>query len=1093
MKRTFFLLASILVSTVLMAAPVSKDEAFQKAMQFVSKRQAPGKQLRLAPRRPLVVDEMTADISQRGEESSAYYVFNVGDDEGFVIASGDSRTSPILGYCDHGSFDAERLPVNMKAWLEDCARQIELVNASGAEDMNASGVAKAPSVRRAMGPLLTTQWDQDYPYNNLCPNKMATGCVATAMAQMMYYHAQLPGRPAATINNIPSYTTLTYGITVAGAPAGTVIEWDKMLPKYPSKPKDDPDYEASEAAVANLFRIVGASVSMDYISSNNSGASTSVVPWALKHYFGYDSGTRLVKRSSYQLSQWNELVYNELDEGRPVLISGNSSSTSGHAFMVDGFDGEELFHINWGWDGFCDGYFLLSVANPGNHSGIGAGNSDNGYTIDQEAIIGAQPDTGEGNDEGLQMTFYNLRIDGNKILYDAFNQNPTTEKMDFGLGYIDNDGNITPINLSIKRAELPTTYGLVDLRCTITPGTMAEGKYKIVTISKANASDKWLTRMNPDFNYIEAAFTSSSVTLTMYPLKSLELVGLKFADTAVKGFSQDVLATVKNNGEEFYGTLYLFAQSLEQNPSIPDVPTESMEQSVGATILPGATTTLSMSFKPKMQGNYHVWITTDSKGTEVVGTGVLNVVNESLANVSDSVIYLDNVDVSVRNVDSTGKLIVGTQAEVVATMTNPTDVDYEGFVKLILPKVGESIQVTSTEMSIKKRVPAHSTVEFTEFLEAESGSQYCPMAIWEYRGNLCAKQASYYFYYGVAPSATAYMADGTRVTVVASKHYDVPEDAVAVNLIGNSTTTSVTPNSNPNCLYYLSEGAETPAGLTTNVVVGSRAELVTISDEGTGLYPIKNFVADSITYTCTFSEGVGVDKAVWTTICLPFNVDTCLVGSPMKQTGWKSAIDDDTQNFWLMKFLGDEYGKLYFAHSEEFLANTPYLLAVPGKGLKDHDNMVGVPVVFTGHDAPIFTDAKAVMASSRYKFVGTDKVTDSGSRGYGLQSDGEYCVRDNFSVSPFQAYFAALRNVSLIERVPLVIEADLTVEADGIVEPLNGDVNNDGKVDVADIASILSAMAGTASEEIEAAADVNNDGRVDVADISSVLTRMAEL
>ncbi len=375
----WFLLCSGVSHNCALANPISREQALQNARDFFA---AKGKVLpeRSFRHAPVKNGVLTVEAN--------YFVFNVGDDQGFVIAAGDDCVPAILGYADRGTFVGDSLPVNVKAWLDGYSDAIGRLQASGQQ-----APRRAPT-HAAIPVLLTCQWDQDYPYNIYCPQffdtgeTCVTGCVATAMAQIMYYHRVRSVRSVQAA--IPGYTCYTnwenHGqMTIAGVPKDAPIDWDEMTDTYNNSSTD-----ASRRAVANLMKYCGVSVEMDYGpgSISGSGAASSQAVRALKQYFGYDAGASYVWRSDYTDDAWDELIYNELANGRPVHYSGRSSS-GGHAFVCDGYDGDGYYHINWGWGSYCDGNFLLTDLTP---EGQGTGGSEGGYNSNQGAAIGVMPD-----------------------------------------------------------------------------------------------------------------------------------------------------------------------------------------------------------------------------------------------------------------------------------------------------------------------------------------------------------------------------------------------------------------------------------------------------------------------------------------------------------------------------------------------------------------------------------------------------------------------------------------------------------------------------------------------------------------------------
>ena len=277
------------------------------------------------------------------------YVFN--SDNGFVVISADDALPAVLAYSYGTPYDASKAPEAMKAMLSAYHHAVTSACVTRAD---------VPTHEK-ISPLIKTQWDQLTPYNNMCPNKYPTGCLATAVAQVMYYHKY----PA------------TY-------------DWDVMKTSYVST-----DTGEAADAVAKLMAEVGEKVFMKY---EKDGSFTSIknVSEALRYDYGYSELTELVERDCYTSKSWDELLYNELASSRPVLFSGQSmtpTGENGHTFIIDGYeamDGVGYFHVNWGWGGYSDDYFLISVLNPKyQYTGGGAGSS--GYSFGQQAVIGIQP------------------------------------------------------------------------------------------------------------------------------------------------------------------------------------------------------------------------------------------------------------------------------------------------------------------------------------------------------------------------------------------------------------------------------------------------------------------------------------------------------------------------------------------------------------------------------------------------------------------------------------------------------------------------------------------------------------------------------
>lgn len=394
------MLALVLV-TMAKAESITQEQALEQALGFLQQREASGSRMRRAPGVPLQLSPT--------RQIAGLYVFNVADDGGFVIVSNDDRALPILGFSDSGSIDPDNMPENMRAWLKGYADEIAW---AVKHDITAPAAARGQQrvgshSTNAIEPLIQTTWNQDSPYNAYCPEGCVTGCVATAMAQVMKYH-QWP--TAATT----SFQTQSLGGTQTQTIQSTTFNWANMKNDYSNGYTSD-----EREAVANLMFYCGLSVNMNYGST--SYAHLCDIPDALKNYFGYNKSTKHVTRSFYSEGNWTDLIYYELSLNRPVLYGGQSSG-GGHAFVCDGYKYEnntDLFHINWGWGGGSDGYFTLSALNP-HDQGIGGSSSTDGFHFGQEAVIGIQPSTSNGEMSGItpntvDLTFNSIYVEKSTI------------------------------------------------------------------------------------------------------------------------------------------------------------------------------------------------------------------------------------------------------------------------------------------------------------------------------------------------------------------------------------------------------------------------------------------------------------------------------------------------------------------------------------------------------------------------------------------------------------------------------------------------------------------------------------------------------
>ena len=353
------LLFALLLGWVLTlsAQQVTQEAALKKAEQFLGKAS-------LSRRAPHKAPQLT--LANNRDE---FYAFNDKANGGYVIVSGEERMPDVLAYSYDSRFDADNIPCNMKAWLEGYAEQVKYLRTHPE-----ASARRTTTERENVGPLLTCRYNQwPSPYNDKCPEvdgkRCPTGCVATAMAQIMYYWQW----PKQTTDVIPGYTTSTHKIDMPAIIANTTIDWDNMLGAYYT----DKYTEEQADAISTLMLLCGTSVGMNY-TPTGSGASVYNAAKAFRKYFGYDDLIEVVSRSAYSTEDWEQLVYDELKSKRPVLYDGFPTDGSGHAFVLDGYQ-DSFFHVNWGWGG-ADAYVLMTDAE-----------GWEGYTEYQDAVVGIQP------------------------------------------------------------------------------------------------------------------------------------------------------------------------------------------------------------------------------------------------------------------------------------------------------------------------------------------------------------------------------------------------------------------------------------------------------------------------------------------------------------------------------------------------------------------------------------------------------------------------------------------------------------------------------------------------------------------------------
>ena len=525
--------------------------------------------------------------SSSSETATSYYVFDNGSDKGFTIVSGDDELPEIVGYSAHGNSENLMKTEGCAAFLKAYQKFVAAFTQGDAKArkilaeqraLKADGRYQQPKIEPLLGDIA---WNQDPPYNNMCPEYedselSATGCVATAMAQVMMYY-KYPKELKATIR---AYTTATNKLKVNAISEGEKYDWDNMLPTY-----TEGEYNTTQAnAVAKLMFHCGAAVQMDY--GDSSGALLR--PEDMSTYFGYDADLlQEVYRSVYTLAEWKKILDRELKAKRPIIYGGVASNENGHLFVCDGSDGEGLYHINWGWSGDSDGYFDITLLDP-DVRGTGAGTSADGYNRDCSVIIGIAPDNGS-EDEPL-VKEHSLYADAyedhrkctitngeRKNASEQFSltvtpvfSNPTHNKFEglVALGIRNEDGSYTPITQIEKVAmeamdpdgEYKIYYPNFNLNYAFPVGTTV--LYEIYSTDNGNNWDvcAYVENVVP----FELEATSTSLTLNgnklSAELKSNEAIQLEMDN------SFDI--TIRNDSQrEYLGLINVYTSETSTKPT----------------------------------------------------------------------------------------------------------------------------------------------------------------------------------------------------------------------------------------------------------------------------------------------------------------------------------------------------------------------------------------------------------------------------------------------------------------------------------------------------------------------------------------------
>lgn len=1051
MKKFYIAMMAMLLSGSAIAAPVDATSAKEKAAAFLKKQAQHSTNSRRAAalRNP--------QLTEAQAFGNALHVFNVGQDNGFVIVSGDDRTEEILGYVDGGNFDYNNMPENMRGWLQMYAERINSLGNSQALQ------APRRSAYTNIEPLVETNWDQRNDYNdflffdapemleeaNADPDDVYTGCAATSMAQALYQAAQQYKKkhgewPSISTTVIPSYTVSSSGKINNGkamkALDPIVFDWAHMLPNYARKYASPTDQEI--AAVAMLMAYCGRAMHMEY-GTSSSDAAFVYMPFRMTAYFGIQDHVKNMDRSYYTSQQWEDLLYNELQNGRAVPytgVSGPTTSDAGHAFILDGYK-DGLWHINWGWgmaeainDAHYNGYFSLSVMQP-DKSGtahVSGGALDSEYKYLQQATIGVSFDPVEGvantcythigSDRGYstyttEVTYLNYNVQGGVYTLDGAwaidngNGNYTILKKDyenrlFNRRTTDDYGEYGDLVAYKQRINQLPVEGVDD------------GTYTVLHVSSLPGENNWVADDGTELMNFTITVANNKITnVVCHPVapttSSLSVTAIEYIGDMNANEENTVRVTVNNAGDDFFGNLALYYNTTT-------TPSSNKRYVQLATLKPGETTHDFVVKLPK--GEYNLWFYAWAAGG-YAGT------------------YFD----------SGRKMLIGYGAD--ANKVQVGNLKFEGQtgtaleVKSVNGVLSEelkgSFDITNTSghtfnntYYVCVEYAATKYAEVSVPVSVEDGTTTIPFSLGVVSGLASGTTYKVRLYYKdgttevnvgdsknltLQPYFHYWYADGTmKEAKVPTSWYspnnlsdDVKNNAFAVDLrnISNSYIEDI---DNPNCVFYMTDSQKPTSSYNyyygKNNIIDGVAEKITLSSNH-GFFAPEPFTAEEISFTKTFENGIVKDGApYWYTIVLPFEVNSVKQGT--KNLKWFKKASDKRCHFWLMELTDVAADALTFDYAQKFEANTPYIIQVPSTGWGESWNLAGKELTFRGLNVTVPATAFAADAV----FVGTYALLTTS----GLFLDAtknKFLFSENGTVAAYNAYINAANNANSLRIV----------------------------------------------------------------------------
>ena len=643
-------------------------------------------------------------------DNASFYVFN--SKVGFVMISGDDSTPAVLGYGAGAAFDFQKAPESLQyllgRWQQDH---------SGSQ-LQTRGNTRAESIptHSKIATLIQTRWDQNEPYNKYCPanskgdGNCPTGCVATAMAQIMYYH-QWPS---------------TY-------------DWNKMKKTY-----SDSDTGSAADAVAKLMKDCGDAVFMDY-DDDGSAAMTIMPSEALRYDFGYAETTDFVQRENYTAKQWDALMYQELKSKRPVIIGAQAASEDGeggHEFILDGYEakgGLGYYHVNWGWSGGGDEYYLLALLNPYSQ-GTGGNAGSSGFNYDVTAIIGIQP----GNKQltKVQRLYMpTIYIDGGtktfnrastsvdfpafKVASDLFNIVPPEKKRSYDVAFAlyKNGERKKILSDCTSEFDFSTYKGLKITSASLSIGKdLSDGTYEIRALCREAGQSDWTGVLCGYDKYIELTIKGKNMVAIehgpyQYDDADFTINSVKVGDVRQQG--KPMTITVNVTDKNLLNNTPIFLWGIE-----PGTTDYVLLTGCGTNLDAGDTGDVVMEYTPDYVGTYQMAISSSASECVKLKTFTVDVAEMSQADVVLS------VDIKANNAKKQSKgtyEVSGTTLSGEIKVTNGGTEPYQDYLAIwLLQQQGSSTQFSSVDYvtpMISVGVGKSTTVPF-EFSDLTADTYY---------------------------------------------------------------------------------------------------------------------------------------------------------------------------------------------------------------------------------------------------------------------------------------------------------------------------------------------------------------------------------
>ncbi len=1007
-KATILALALIMPVVAALASPVDKEAAKATATAFLQQKVASASGRHNAPKQLNLVSAQ--------EENAPYYVFNNTNGQGFAIVSGeDTANQPILGYSTEGSLTEENMPEALRAILSDYAKVVEFAQQNGLS------MKRAPrKVTRAnVAPIIEFNWDQGLPYCNMTPEanndkgRCSLGCMAVTVAMIVAHYEYPTGLPGHSNGNYRSdYYEYNY--------SSFRSSYDKSDTNLGEMPQ-------FMYHVANLLNT-------NYNADGSSATESQFIP-TMTQYLGYNANMKSIMRDAYSAEQWEEIIYNELAAGRPVNFLGSHPDLGGHSYICDGYQSSDgFYHMNWGWNGTCNGYFEMSVLNPfvsyfGNWGAMGYTVPPGGFNEGLKAIIGIQPELIEGSSIQL-LTTDDIINDGNGVRVTLFNWNADRYRGSMSLAILNEDNSFTMIESAPVRSINLTYHESSYQNFDIASFGLADGIYKLVPISKTNEEgSEWNLCEGYNQKYIEVRVGGGRTSFVTHPVTDVVAEALTFNYNANTGNVQgtgtkymELLLKLQNYGDDVYGFLTIEGTRDGETTKLYGTKIDigmkaGQTLSLSVFLDNGGTSStdynhvyeVTVKYKQKDIGTFTI------RPWEYPGTTQISYTGADFENYeptsSRGFLYSTTLkgNVNIKNTKGNNYLV-----PIKITLKEYENYTYTEVFSQTVVDYLNAYETKGYPIEIKGLQAGKTYYMDADLIKMQrSGGTYSDKVVKNFFKN---------FPLEVVANVPYYTADGTLEHQVASSSglIDLPANTSAVDF-RDFDPSSVNFNSitNPNCIYVFESGVTIPDELEgKNVVVGNAANKIALVEGYPVVFPV-DIDAEEITFTRTFTKGNNGDDTGWETIVLPFYCHEVYVGdvNEANRVDWFHNKTENGRKFWLYKYVGGSEGEINFGYEDSKDVSTqdwflnrdePYIIAVPGNKWGDYYDLSNKPITFRATHAnwaSVKANSSLEKKAGFYTLKGTYCNANLADV-YVLNSRGDFFEKEeSVIVNPFNAYF----------------------------------------------------------------------------------------